>query len=119
MNKTKYVLVGYYYKNDYLNSEYHETDCKDIIDLYHPVILKNRLDEFVIDYYNPAWPILSFGTCHEDLFNIFGHYVADHKLSYNDITVVLYDENHNKIESYYDKNGYLINWPFGFFEWIG
>ncbi len=60
-------------------------------------------------------------THSETIVNYLGRAVARGLLDPNDISVVLFDKQmHAKIttvkNSHYDHNGFLENWPYGFFE---
>ena len=64
-------------------------------------------------------------THSETIINFFGQAIAAKKLSNKDVSVVLFDRDrgtkHTKVRtSGYDSDGYLTNWPVGFFapkEW--
>ena len=60
-------------------------------------------------------------THSETLINRFGHQIANKNFSINDVNVVIFDRKNPgdsaslRIASY-DNDGFLINWPLGFFE---
>lgn len=60
-------------------------------------------------------------THSETIINRFGHQIANKNLDRDDINVVLFErkELDNSVSirvSYYNEEGFLINWPLGFFE---
>lgn len=59
-------------------------------------------------------------THSETMVNYFGKAVAEGKISFEDVSVVLFDKDENNLtrvhSSGYDKDGYLIDWPIGFFS---
>ena len=60
-------------------------------------------------------------THSETLVNRFGHLIADQKVDEQDINIVLFEKDFEKNtvnirNTSYDEEGYLIDWPMGFFE---
>lgn len=60
-------------------------------------------------------------THSEKLINTFGRLVADGVLDKGDINIILFEKPHAEIPSSiriscFDSEGFLQNWPFGFFE---
>ena len=64
-------------------------------------------------------------THSETIVNYFGTAIAKNMLKQQDVSVVLFDKNHRTKytqvqRSNYDQDGFLRNWPIGFFapkEW--
>lgn len=59
-------------------------------------------------------------THSETIVNYFGRAIARGKLNPEDISVILFEKSTNENEtvvrnSYYDSDGFLSNWPYGFF----
>lgn len=59
-------------------------------------------------------------THSETIINYFGRAIYRKQLDPNDVSVILFEKQENsgitKVEnSYYDEEGYLKNWPYGFF----
>jgi len=59
-------------------------------------------------------------THSETIVNYFGMAVAEGKISPKDVSVVLFNKDENNItrvhNSGYDEDGYLLDWPIGFFS---
>ena len=60
-------------------------------------------------------------THSQTIVNYFGRAIARGSLAANDVSVVLFDRSHatnySRVRtSWYDKNGYLQDWPTGFFD---
>ncbi|MBK7918404.1 MAG: AAA family ATPase [Chloroflexi bacterium] len=60
-------------------------------------------------------------THSETIVNRFGHSIAQGDLSHKDISVVLFEKSDSMKQtkvrtSYYDNEGFLIDWPLGFFD---
>lgn len=60
-------------------------------------------------------------THSQTIVNTLGHEIADNKFSENDASIVLFEKDLTKNCScvklaHYNKEGYLENWPIGFFE---
>ena len=59
-------------------------------------------------------------THSETIVNYFGQAVAEGKISSEDVSVVLFDKDEDNLtrvhNSGFDKDGYLLNWPIGFFS---
>lgn len=83
------------------------------LDNKHPNVLKKEVDKLI----NTGEKDFNFHSCHGDLFNIFGHYVAYGKLKPEDIKIYLVTDEGEVLEPYYDEEGFLNNWRIGFFNW--
>lgn len=59
-------------------------------------------------------------THSETIVNYFGQAVAEGRISSEDISVVLFDKDEDNLTKVhnggYDEDGYLFNWPIGFFS---
>lgn len=60
-------------------------------------------------------------THSQTIVNALGHHIADNGFSANNASIVLFEKNTNSTSSktslaYYNSDGYLENWPIGFFE---
>lgn len=95
----------------------------------------NQLESLSLDVYFPEtklhpihiWNLVpsllgkSLCTHSEALVNRIGHMIADKLINYNTVEVYLieYDDIEEKwytTKSTFDEDGYLLNWPLGFFE---
>jgi hypothetical protein len=111
----KYTLVAYYYKTDF------DKDFKDqkslCLDEYHPdlgcKILRGVLDGNIK---NPETTVPVMHSCHPMMLNTFGKYIYDKKIDPQDIEIILYRDDHSRAVLHFDEKGYIIDWPYGFFE---
>jgi hypothetical protein len=70
----------------------------------------------IINQYKDTDKTIVFGTVHGDIPNFIGHLIHNKKLSTSQCDLILFDADHKPVLYYYDDEGYLKNWPFGFFE---
>ena len=70
-------------------------------------------------------PMYILETHSESFINRLGELVRTGKISHSDIQVLVFSKNRKGKqvvvdikESYYDKDGYLQNWPYGFFRYF-
>lgn len=60
-------------------------------------------------------------THSETIINYFGRAIARNKLKEDDVSLILFERDFNHgitkvCNSYYDSDGFLVNWPYGFFD---
>lgn len=90
----------------------------------HPALQGNLAESFVssieLAKKNNFRLQLILETHSETMVNYFGKAVAEGKISSEDVSVVLFDKDENNLtrvhSSGYDKDGYLFDWPIGFFS---
>lgn len=88
--------------------------------------LQSKFAEAMADVVNAARSnglevILVIETHSETIVNKIGHLISDHVLASEDVNVVLFDKADTNsptdvISGTFDKDGYLTNWPIGFFD---
>lgn len=62
-----------------------------------------------------------FETHSDTIVNRIGHNIFKQSINCNDVSVLVFEKNITNKQtdvnlSYYDDNGYLVNWPVGFFD---
>lgn len=90
----------------------------------HPRLQAKLADIFASFISTPkrnVQPLIILETHSETLVNRFGHLIVTGKLDHNDVNVVIFEKEPTELvtkvyESGYDKDGYLTNWPIGFFD---
>lgn len=65
---------------------------------------------------------LEAGSHSDAIINYLGHMIDDSKVAYDSIEINLIEKNWQTDEweikkSTFDKEGYLVNWSLGFFDW--
>lgn len=58
-------------------------------------------------------------STHSDVpLNLIGHLIHDKIINKDDVKIVIMSDDNTEIESVssYDEKGFLLNWPYGFFE---
>jgi rRNA pseudouridine-1189 N-methylase Emg1 (Nep1/Mra1 family) len=59
----------------------------------------------------------TIATNRETLLNVIGCAIMNNMIDHNDVEVMVFTEDGERIEPHYDEEGYLRNWVFGFFDW--
>ena len=72
-------------------------------------------------YDNNLNVILVIETHSETIINKIGHLISDSILAPEDVNVVLFDKPETSSQTFvvsgtFDPDGYLTNWPIGFFD---
>lgn len=88
----------------------------------HPSLQAKLVDAFIDSVALPKTSLLQvlLETHSETLINCFGQAIAEKKIKEDQVSVVLFNNNKSngltEIQySTFDENGYLTNWPIGFF----
>lgn len=91
----------------------------------HPK-LQAKFAEAIVDVINLAYDnnlnvILVIETHSETIINKIGHLISDSILAPEDVNVVLFDKPETSSQTFvvsgtFDPDGYLTNWPIGFFD---
>jgi len=113
----KILLIGFVDKRDLWN-KYEEINDKDATYHYfdhHPVIMAKMVTNILNNYSN-YFEMFVFSSSNEDLFNLFGHFVAEKKIDRNLIDVVFIDNGGVEHRGSYSKEGFLEGLPWGFFD---
>jgi hypothetical protein len=71
-----------------------------------------KIISFILEHKDS--PHLEIYTLRETSVNIVGHLILGNLVNYKDVTVTILPEN--RICNY-DEEGYILNWPYGFYEW--
>ena len=90
----------------------------------HPALQANLVDAFINSIklaQNNGYKLqLILETHSETIVNYLGLAVAENKINNKDISIVIFDKNTDNItkvnKSEYDEQGYLCDWPIGFFS---
>jgi len=66
-------------------------------------------------------PHLIIETHSNHVVSRFGQLISEGKLKHSDVQILIFDKNgsagkSNITKSWFDEEGYLLNWPIGFFE---
>ena len=113
----KFILFGYVHREDYLDTyEYMAFPDYDVNQL-HGKILKKFINKKIDENSGLTAATIVFSSVHEDLFNIVGHYIANNRINPNNVKVILFTDEHERIDCHYDNDGYLVGHPLGFFHW--
>jgi len=91
-----------------------ESNCMDFLDVF---IQSNHHEEVFEDFMNAVKQFkfnFIIGTNSQYLVNFIGGCIAEGVLKFNDVECELHDEEIKEIM--FSDGGYLINFPFGWFE---
>jgi hypothetical protein len=71
-----------------------------------------KIISFVLEHKDS--PHIEIYTLRETTVNIVGHLILGNLINNEDVKITILPE---KIICKYDKEGYLLNWRYGFFDW--
>lgn len=89
----------------------------------HPLLQANLVDAFIDSVTLHEIPTLQLllETHSETIINCFGHAIAEGKIQKDQVSVIVFNKNKSNglteiQHSSFDEDGYLNNWPIGFFS---
>jgi hypothetical protein len=111
----RFTLCGYVERDHFLYADEYVFYTEHNVDQFHGKKLKAYIESILETF--GKWETIMFSSVHEDLFNIFGHYIANNRINADDVEVILFTDDHERIECSYDNDGFLVGHPLGFFHW--
>ena len=87
----------------------------------HPAFQAKLADVFAASISNDDSPHLIIETHSNHVVNRFGQLISEGKLKSSDVQILVFDKDVENgksqiTKSWFDEDGYLKNWPMGFFE---